>query len=641
MKHTLKPTFVAAALCVVFTGAVGQGASADPLRAAVMGAIASNPEVTARVNALRAAANGIDVARGALLPRVDLEARLAQDRDRITSRSPESGRLTHNGVALSVNQTLWDGLITRNDIQRAGHEKLARQFELQDVTEQTALEAVRAYYDVLRFRRLVALARDNLDQHQHAYNQIQTRFRAGVGRGVDLEQAGARLALAESNLNTELANLHDVSARFQRVVGTPPAAQLPVPAALTAGLPATAGAAITAALERNPAVSATVENLRAARAVASAREGLFQPKVDARVRAGAGSNFDGIEDQKRDARAEIVLNWNLFNGGADRARVRQQADLVNQAADLRDKACRDARQTAAIAYNDTRKLTEQLTLLDRNVLAIEKARDAYRQQFDIGQRSLLDLLNAENELYTARRAYANAEHDLGTANARTQAAMHRLVATLGLKPAADAGVDMSDADAWNAGEDAPARCPADAVAVAEATRSTTTPAAPAAAAPAAPTAAAVAVPVPAPAPTPAPAAMPAPAAAPAAAPVASAPADAGAVAVLQRVRDWAAAWSAKNVSGYLAFYDGAYAPSGMSRTTWMSQRKRLVGKPGAIDVKIDNLVTKPLGPDRVQAVFDQSYTSNDFRDRVRKSQVWKRSGGQWVIEGETVLPSTP
>ena len=631
MKHTLKPTFVAAALCVAFTGAVGQSAPTDPLRAAVLGAIATNPEVTARVNALRAAANGIDVARGALLPRVDLEARLAHDRDRITSRVPESGRLTHNGVALNVNQTLWDGLITSNDVKRAGHEKLARQFELQDVTEQTALEAVRAYYDVLRYRRLVTLARDNLEQHQHAFNQIQTRFRAGVGRGVDLEQAGARLALAESNLNTELANLHDVSARFQRIVGTTPAAQLPVPAELTAGLPTTAGAAITAALERNPAVSATVENLRAARAVASAREGLFQPKVDARVRAGSGKNFDGVEEQKRDARAEIVLNWNLFNGGADRARVRQQADLVNQAADLRDKACRDARQIAAIAYNDTRKLTEQLTLLDRNVLAIEKARDAYRQQFDIGQRSLLDLLNAENELYTARRAYSNAEHDLGTANARTQAAMQKLVATLGLKPAADTGVDMSDAEAWNVGEDAPARCPADAVTVAEVARATTTAAAPAAVAPAAPPAAAVAAPAPA----------TAPAAAPTPAPDAADPMDPSAVAVLQRVRDWAAAWSAKNVNGYLAFYDGAYAPAGMSRPTWLSQRKRLIGKPGRIDVKIDNLVARPLGTDRVQAVFDQSYTSANYRDRVRKSQVWKRSGGQWVIDGETVLPSTP
>jgi adhesin transport system outer membrane protein len=136
--------------------------------------------------------------------------------------------------------------------------------------------------------------------------------------------------------------------------------------------------------------------------------------------------------------------------------VRQQTNLLSQAADLRDKACRDARQTTAIAYNDTRKLVDQLVYLDRNTLAIEKARDAYRQQFDIGQRSLLDLLNAENEVYTARRAYANAEYDLGFAYARTHAAMYQLGSQLGVSR-----VDSiaNDASGWEQGSDAPTRCP--------------------------------------------------------------------------------------------------------------------------------------------------------------------------------------
>src|SRR5205085_4923176 len=137
---------------------------------------------------------------------------------------------------------------------------------------------------------------------------------------------------------------------------------------------------------------------------------------------------------------------------ADQARVRQQSNLVNQAADLRDRACRDVRQLTGIAFNDTRKLREQLVLLDRNALAIEKARDAYRQQFDIGQRSLLDLLNSENELYTARRAYANAEFDLVTAHVRTQAAMSQLLAQLGIARVDNAA---AEAAAWNAGDDAP------------------------------------------------------------------------------------------------------------------------------------------------------------------------------------------
>jgi outer membrane protein, adhesin transport system len=626
MKYKLKPVFAATLLCLATTAGQSQTSPTDALRAAVQSAIATNPEVTARVNALRAASDGMDVARGGFLPKVDLEARLAQDRDRISSRTPESGHLNHNGVALNVNQNLWDGLATRNDVRRAGHEKMAREFELQDVTEQTALEAVRAYQDVLRYRRLASLARDNLDQHQHAFNQIQARFRAGVSRGVDQEQAAARLALAESNLATELSNLHDVSVRYQRIVGSSPAAQLPAASGLTSGLPATAAAAINAALERNPAVSATVENLRAARSQVAAREGAFQPRVDARVRAGGGKNFDGVQDQKRDARAELVLNWNLFNGGSDRARVRQQANLVNQAADLRDKACRDARQTASIAFNDTRKLGDQLTLLGRNVAAIEKAREAYRQQFDIGQRSLLDLLNAENEVYTARRAHANAEHDLGIAQARTQAALHRLMPTLGLQ-AADSGVISLDAQNWSAGDDAPTRCPADAVQVAEL-------ATPQPARSAAPATASAAAPAAAPATTTAATA----ASAPATAAAATAPVAGGAsrqAEIGQRVNDWVAAWSAKNFDRYSGFYDSAFAPAGSTHARWLSQRKRMVTKPGALNVKVENLQVRETGADSAEAQFDQIYTSSGFSDRMKKTLSWKRVGGQWVIVGET------
>ena len=179
-----------------------------------------------------------------------------------------------------------------------------------------------------------------------------------------------------------------------------------------------------------PVIASAIESLRATKAQAEARKGSYQPRIEARLRAGMGTNFDGVENQKRDMLGQIVLNWNIFNGGIDDARQRQTANLLNQAQDLRDKACRDTRQTTAIAYNDVQKLSEQLGYLERNVAAIEKARDAYRQQFDIGQRSLLDLLNAENEVYTARRAYANAEFDQQLAQARTQAAMGRLETVL-------------------------------------------------------------------------------------------------------------------------------------------------------------------------------------------------------------------
>ena len=160
--------------------------------------------------------------RGALLPRVDLNASVGIDQDRITSRRPESESLRRTGLGLSLSQLLWDGLGSQREIERVGHDRLGRYFDLLETTEQTALEATRAHYDVLRFQRLVALAEDNYIQHRYASQQIQSRFRAGIGRGVDLEQANARLSLAESNLTTEVSNLHDVMARYLRVIGEAP-----------------------------------------------------------------------------------------------------------------------------------------------------------------------------------------------------------------------------------------------------------------------------------------------------------------------------------------------------------------------------------------------------------------------------------
>ena len=448
----------ACVLLVAGTLAHAQNANDEALRQSAQKAVATSPEVNARLNALRASVNAVDVARAGYLPRLDFDAAAGHARDRITTRLPVDDSVSYSGAALTLRQLLWDGQAVRSEVERLGHDKLARWFELVDTTEQVTLEAARAHHDVLRLRRLVQLAEDNYVQHRYSFDQIGNRVRAGVSRGVDMEQAGARVALAESNLAVETANLHDVTQSYLRIVGELPPARVDAPAPLAdAALPSSVGEAMTLALRDNAAVSASIENLRAVRSGVSLARSAYQPIVEARVRAGTGRNFDGVLDQKRDVTGELVMSWNLFNGGGDVARVRQGADLVNQAADLRDLACRDARQVASIAYNDTRKYAEQIAALDRNVLSIEKARDAYRQQFDIGQRSLLDLLNSENELYTARRALANAQADLALAQLRTLAAMQRLTTQLGLTRA-DTPV-AQDAASWSAESDVPARCP--------------------------------------------------------------------------------------------------------------------------------------------------------------------------------------
>jgi adhesin transport system outer membrane protein len=432
-------------------GAQAQGLP-EPLVKAARKAVVSNPEVQARWNGFKAAGNERDVARGGYFPQLDLRASTGRE-DRESPTVGNVGRYNFNTAQLTLNQMLFDGLFTPSEAKRLGYAKLTRYYELAEASETAALEAVRAYIDVVRYRELVEVATQNYVEHKQTTQQVEERANAGVGRRVDVEQANGRLALAESNLLTELTNLHDVSARYLRVVGEKPPAALPaLPAPFKLGtLPGSTDVLMRDGLQGSPTLNAAVENVRAATQAIETRKSAYLPRLDLRAYASKDNDTGGIPGSTRLNGVELVLNYNLFRGGADKARERQTVDLKEQARDLQEKACRDVRQTLSIAYSDVRSLSEQQRYMDQHRLSTEKAREAYRQQFDIGQRTLLDLLDSQNEYFEATRAYINAHHNQISAQARTLAGMGQLVTALGVNrgdvpSAQDAGQSRSGID---------------------------------------------------------------------------------------------------------------------------------------------------------------------------------------------------
>jgi len=402
------------------------------LRRVVQQAISTNPEVLAAFNGFQAAGNDIGVARGNYLPSVDVAAGIGLEDRQLDGR----GSYDTSYAELTITQMLWDGLATTSEVERLDRAELVRYYELLGASEEVALEATRAYLDVQRRRELVRLAQDNYREHLRVYNQIEERAMSGAGRRVDLEQISGRLALAESNLLTEASNLHDVTARFQRIVGDLPAENLaPVPE-MDERLPADVGRALDLAFQGNPEFHAAIENIEASRAEQRGTRSAFQPRLDLRGRSGTyennDGNYDGVADgEHRDRHSiELVASMNLYRGGSDRASFLAASERVEQAVNLREKACVDVRQTTQIAYNDTQRLREQLRYLNEHRQSIDRVRGAYQQQFDIGQRTLLDVLDSENEYFEASRAYANAQYDVALADARTLAAMGQLMQVL-------------------------------------------------------------------------------------------------------------------------------------------------------------------------------------------------------------------
>jgi adhesin transport system outer membrane protein len=401
------------------------------LKEAVQAAVLKSPEAQARWHAFREAKEEIDVVRGGFLPKIDLSAG-AGHYDAKQRRTGLDGSWSGNETTLSLQQMIFDGFATANDVKRLGKAKLVRYFELLDASENAALEASRAYLDVVRYREHVQLAEDNYYQHYAAHQQLERRAASGVGKRVDVDQAASRLALADVNVTTAYANLHDVTARYLRVVGVNPPKEMSVPEPLTGAFPPGETDAVATALKRNPALLASVENIEAAQHDLDARRAPLMPRLDFIARRNHYSDYE--DNGRRDeTRMELRLNYNLFNGGSDVARVRQYRERKYMALDLREKACRDMRQTLSIAYNDTLRLNDQIERLAMQVTLVAKTRTAYRDQFNIGQRTLLDLLNTQNEYFDARRAHANALADRSLAYLRTYAGMGELLEKLGLK----------------------------------------------------------------------------------------------------------------------------------------------------------------------------------------------------------------
>ncbi|OYU45556.1 MAG: hypothetical protein CFE44_06890 [Burkholderiales bacterium PBB4] len=592
-------------LCSLAIAQTTPATSPTNLQSAVERAVLQNPEVTLRYHNLEAAKYERAAAKGAWLPRIDLEAGTGP-RQILTPSLASTQSYSSNRAQIQLSQTLFDGFATSSDVSRLSHTQQTAYFDFLSVSNQTALEAARAYIDVVRYRQLADLAASNYTTHQEVHDRINQKVTAGVGRRVDLEQAAGRMALAESNWITEASNLHDVSARYQRVVGSVPAESLATLGAFDKLVPS-ASDFMKHAVRKNPDFLGTVSQIRAYRADLALRKAAMYPTLELRARQSYETNQSGVTGDYRDSAIELVLNYNLFRGGADNNRAKQYAAKLGSAFDLRDKTCRDVWQTGQIAYNDSLKLQSQIKLLAQHELSTGKARQAYQQQFDIGQRSLLDLLDTENELYQARRALANAEFDLTLAHLRVLAATGSLLPALKLQPMQ---TEMpEDGDSAEDSDDA-LLCSQQVQAVAVLDRSFDSRPANVPQEPA--PAKVVAAPVPTP--------------------------EAVCKAELpQVVETWIGAWNRKDLATYLSTYDAAFVPAlGMKRAAWEKLRAQRINKKG--DIKAVISAIKPIGCEAktAEVSFTQVYDSPDYKDNVEKTLSLVRVDKAWKIVKETV-----
>ena len=413
-------------------------AGAGSIRDTVQATLDSNPEIGIVKSNRHAVDQELRQARAGYYPSLDARAaagpeytRFSGDRRRASlgDNGGDSDTLLRKEAQLTLSQMLFDGFETRSEVERQTARVSSASYRVQETAEFTALDAVEAHLEVLRYQEIVKLSDTNLAQIERYLTQVRDLERGGRADSSDVEQTLARLSQAKASLASSRGSLADAIATYEQIVGERPANLIldtPPIAALASGAE---DAALQASVT-NPTVLIAASDVDVAEAELRGTRANYLPRLDAELSASASDDVNGVQGQNVGASALLVMRYNLFRGGADIAREREAFQRVNQSRVEVQRARRKAEQEARISYNALETARARAVALRAEAEAQRRTRDAYAGQFELGLRELLDVLDAENQLYAARIALTTAEFTDRFAVYRNLAVVGTLLDTL-------------------------------------------------------------------------------------------------------------------------------------------------------------------------------------------------------------------
>lgn len=386
-------------------------ASAKSLAEAVETAVTTHPEVLRDMSLDRAAEQQIDQANSRFYPTLDIEAASGYEFTNSPTTRNRNGRSARNQPAHRdlwrtdtsgvIRQLVFDGFGALNQVRLARAESRAASGLVYDTNERIGVLTVQVFLDLLRNQEFVRIAEDNVAEHEVIFSQIKGLAEAGRGLGSDVDQAEARLALARSALEQRRGDLRQSRARYTEIVGEVPE-DLVRPADPQYQEPETMDTAVAEALENNPAIRITTANIEARRKEIKTITARFYPRLDIEVFGSYNNNQDGVLGPDADFNTRLRMRYNILNGLGDLAARRRVREETAAATEDDNERRRQVREEVRVAYQELVTATERLPYLVDTAQAQGRVLAGYKGQFELGRRSLLDLLDAQNELFQAR-----------------------------------------------------------------------------------------------------------------------------------------------------------------------------------------------------------------------------------------------
>lgn len=401
----MKRTQLTTLACLI---ALSSPVSGQTLEQAIAITLATNPELKAAYNEFVSYVEINNSSSGDYLPSLVLDAGIGYEG--INPVSNNDTDLTRKDATLTLTQLLWDGGSTLNNIDRTAADAESLRYQLHADAQDKALEVVDVYLEAVKAHEVLALSESNLTVHKRIYRNIKKRADSGVGSTADLSQIETRLARAHGNLLAAQNNLYDTHTQFKKIVGQGPQGLI-FPQADQNAIPLTLEEAINLANQKHPVIRIAASDVDAARFQYKQAKGRYYPTFSIEAKQSWYDDADGIEGSSDEATVMLRMRYNLFNGGSDKAVADQMSYSLNQAKDLRDSAYRNVEESLRLSWSALDLTLQQKEFLSDQVDTASDTVEAYEKQYLIGQRTLLDLLNMENELFEARKDYLDAAYE--------------------------------------------------------------------------------------------------------------------------------------------------------------------------------------------------------------------------------------
>ncbi|HEY9213196.1 MAG TPA: TolC family outer membrane protein [Ancylobacter sp.] len=405
---------------VAFVVSTALPAYSQTLDQALTSAYTNNPTLNSQRAATRATDEYVPIALSGYRPQVFGSAYVGMQwaETRVTA-STISGGTTNvvsnsktypSGVGITVSQTIYDGLRTANSV-RGAESQVKGQRELLRNTEQLVLlDAATAYMNVLQNGALVELQKQNLQALREELRAARDRFSVGEITRTDVAQAEASVANAESELSLAESNLNTSNAVFFQVTGLR-ATKLSPGRPIDGLLPNSLAKAVDLGLNRHPAVKAAQFAVDAAMSNVKVAESALSPQLT--LNGSAASDYNSAMDVERSTSAAVALNLTvpIYQGGAEFATIRQNKELLGQSRIEVDVNREQVRANVVQFWGSLQAAKAAIESAQASVAANEIALRGVREEWRVGQRTTLDVLNAQTALFDARASLVIAQRD--------------------------------------------------------------------------------------------------------------------------------------------------------------------------------------------------------------------------------------